>query len=74
MSELEKFTCTFVGRLKGATGVMYPIEDTVVCCFDRIVPTLYEKYGHISELKITDSHGHIINANLAIRDADWGDD
>lgn len=74
MAELEKFTCTFVGRLKGATGVMYLIETTVVCTFNSIVPKLYEKYEHVVDLRIVDSHGHTINAKLARTMSDWNDD
>lgn len=74
MAELEKFTCTFTGRRKGAVGIMYPIRVEVISTFDRIIPKLYEEYSHITQLKIADSEGRTVNAKLAIEIANWGDD
>lgn len=67
----ETYTCTFVGRRKGASGIMYPITETVECMFFDIVPKLYDKYEHISELKIFNADNQPMNTDLAIEIADW---
>lgn len=74
MSSLEKFKCSFNGSLLNSSGSTYDIECEVICSFTRIVPTLYKKYKHISNLKIVDMEGRVIDVNLARSIADWGDD
>ena len=54
--QLKKFNVSFVGRLSGAIGITYKINDVLEMpkesTHDEINLKLYDKYELISKLKI----------------------
>jgi hypothetical protein len=52
MSEEKLYRCEFVGRLTGASGIMYPFTVNIRCTPDRILNTLYKQYDHIRSLTV----------------------
>jgi len=53
---MKKYRVNFNGRLRGAIGIFYQINDTIEmpenATFDEINLKLYDKYEHITRLRI----------------------
>ena len=45
---MTKYTVSFRGRNKGASGIMYPITEDIECEPSDLFRLLYDKYEHIS--------------------------
>jgi hypothetical protein len=51
-NEEKLYRCEFVGKLTGASGIMYPFTVNIRCTPDRILNTLYKQYDHIRSLTV----------------------
>jgi hypothetical protein len=67
MKRMKRFTVKFIGRLKGAIGVTFPINAQVTAQEESEVrDKLYESYEHITRLKVVhvDEMGYSVYHDL----------